>query len=70
MNKQLRMAIEMIAAGHKLEAVIDITGVDPELLYDVLTSMLGEEQVIEVKLVETLQHFHSEAVGVFKVNMN
>jgi hypothetical protein len=64
------MAIEMIAAGHKLEAVIDITGVDPELLYDVLTSMLGEEQVIEVKLVETLQHFHSETVGIFKVNMN
>lgn len=70
MNKQLKMALDMIAAGHCIEAVIDITGVSPELLYDVLTSMLGEETMIEVKVVEILQHFDSEAIGMFRVNMN
>jgi hypothetical protein len=69
-NKQLRNAIDMIAQGYDLHLVLDITGVDPDLLLDVLTDMLGDEPQQSVKVVETLQHFNSESIGMFKVNIN
>lgn len=70
MNKQLKTAIDMIAQGYDLHLVLDISGVDPDLLMDVLVSMLAEPEYVEVKVVETLQHFNSNSVGMFRVNMN
>ena len=70
MNKQLKTAIDMIAQGYDLHLVLDISGVDPDLLMDVLVSMLAEPEYVEVKVVEIMQHFHSDSVGMFKVNMN
>jgi hypothetical protein len=67
MNKQLRNAIEMIAAGYSVEVVLDITGVEPELLLDVLSSMT-EPQTANV--VEVTEHFNTEAIGRFVVNVN
>ena len=69
MNKQLKAAIDMIAQGYDLNLVLNITQVDPELLMDVLTSMLGDEQA-SVTVVQTLQHFDSKEIGMFKVNVN
>ena len=69
-NKQLRNAIDMIAQGYDLHLVLDISGVDPDLLMDVLVSMLAEPEYVEVKVVEIMQHFNSDSVGMFKVNMN
>jgi hypothetical protein len=69
MNKQLKAAIDMIAQGYDLNLVLNITQVDPELLMDVLTSMLGDEQAT-VTVVQTLQHFDSKEIGMFKVNVN
>jgi len=69
-NKQLKTAIDMIAQGYDLELVLDISGVDPDLLFDVLTDMLGEEPQQSVKVVQTLQHFDSKEIGMFKVNVN
>lgn len=70
MNKQLKTAIDMIAQGYDLHLVLDISGVDPDLLMDTLVSMLAEPEYVEVKVVQTLQHFNSDSVGMFKVNMN
>lgn len=70
MNKQLKTAIDMIAQGYDLHLVLDISGVDPDLLMDVLVSMLAEPEHIEVKVVETLQQFNSDSIGMFRVNMN
>lgn len=70
MNKQLKTAIDMIAQGYDLHLVLDISGVDPDLLMDVLVSMLAEPEYVEMKVVETLQQFNSDSIGMFRVNMN
>ena len=67
MNKQLKTAIDMIVQGYDLNLVLDISGVEPELLMDALSSMLEGESV---KVVEVIQHFNSESIGIFRVNMN
>lgn len=71
MNKQLKTAIDMIAQGYDINLVIDVTGVCPDILLDVLASMLSEEpQPVSVTVVQTLQHFDSKSIGLFKVNVN
>lgn len=67
MNKQLKTAIDMIVQGYDLNLVLDISGVEPELLMDALSSMLEGESV---KVVEVIQHFNSESIGMFRINMN
>jgi len=69
-NKQLRNAIDMIAQGYDLHLVLNVTGVDPDLLLDALTDMLGEEPLATVMVVQVLQHFDSESIGQFRVSMN
>lgn len=71
MNEQLKTAIDMIAQGYDINLVLDVTGVCPDLLLDVLASMLGEEpQSVSVTVTQTLQHFDSKSIGLFKVNVN
>lgn len=66
MNKQLKMAIDMIVAGHNVETVIDITGISPELLFDVLSDML-DEQPVKVTLVT---EWVETSIGSFELNLN
>ena len=72
MSNQLKTAIDMIAQGYDLELVLNITGVDPEALMDILVNMIGEEihSTAQVTVVQTLQHFNSDSIGLFKVNIN
>lgn len=71
MNEQLKTALDMIAQGYDLDLVLDITGVEPDVLMDVLVNMLGAEMEPEtMKVVQVLQHFNSDTIGLFKVNMN
>lgn len=71
MNNQLKTAIDMIAQGYDLNLVLNITGVEPEVLMDALVSMLGDGLEPEtMQVVQVLQHFNSDTIGLFKVNMN
>lgn len=82
MNNNLRTAIEMISAGYTLEEVLDITGVNPQVLFDALINMLDDVQTKEFMLkmiedegikhfvVETNEKYKTSTLGVIRVNMN
>ena len=70
MKNKTHTALEMIAAGHSVEMVMDITGLEPDEMLEILNGVLGEEPR-KVHVVEcVLQVMESEMLGEFDVNVN
>jgi len=69
MKNTAQTALEMIAAGHSVETVMNITGLDPDELMDILDIELGiKEKVIVVEHV--LQVVYSPIHGELEFDMN
>lgn len=68
MNDKMKTAIDMIAQGYNVEVVIDILDIDPEELFDILSEMLGNDK--RVYVTQTIEHFHSDMLGHFVMDLN
>lgn len=64
MKNKTHTALEMIAKGHPVEMVMEIVGLDPEEMLEIL--MEYEVHIIEF----VLQEIKSEMLGTFDVSMN
>jgi len=64
MKNKTHTALEMIAKGHPVEMVMEIVGLDPEEMLEIL--MGNKVHIIEF----VLQEIKSEMLGTFGVSMN
>ena len=65
--KVAQTALEMIVAGHSVEIVMAVTGLDPDELLDILDRELGvKAHVIE----HILQVIETESLGEIELNVN
>jgi hypothetical protein len=63
-------ALEMIAEGYPVEIVMDILGLEPDELLDIINEEIGDVPG-KVHVVEcVLQVMESEILGEFDVNVN
>ena len=74
MKNKTHTAFEMIAKGHPVEMVMEIVGLDPEEMLEILNGALGEEPELELRKVHVvecvLQVMESEMLGEFDINVN
>ena len=71
MKNKKEQALLMIAGGYTVEQVMDILDISPFELMEALEEEMGtHSKLVSVKVVEAKQHFYSEYVGSFSVNMN
>ena len=66
MENKTHKALEMIASGYSVETVMDILGLEPEELRDILEDMIGQP----VDVTWATQFFYSIMIGEFEVNVN
>jgi len=65
--KAAQTALEMIAAGHSVEIVMDVTGLGPDELLAVLDGKLG----IKAHIIEhVLQVIETDTLGEIELNVN
>lgn len=74
MKNKSHTALQMILAGHPVETVMNITGLEPEELLEILNEVLGVEPELEPRkahIVEcVLEVLESEMLGTIEVNVN
>ncbi len=74
MKNKAHTALQMIAAGHPVETVMNIVGLEPEELMDILNEVLGVEPELEPKKVHivecVLETIESDMLGEFDINVN
>jgi hypothetical protein len=86
MKNKAHTALQMIAAGHPVETVMDIVGLEPDELLEILNEVLPDElletlnEVLglepelepkKVHIVEcVLETIESEILGEFDLNVN
>ena len=74
MKNKTHTALQMIAAGHPVETVMDIMGLEPDELLEILNEVLGVEPELEPKKVHivecVLETIESEILGEFDLNVN
>ena len=74
MKNKTHTALQMIAAGHPVETVMDIMGLEPDELLEILNEVLGVEPELEPKKVHivecVLETIESEMLGEFDLNVN
>lgn len=74
MKNKTHTALQMIAAGHSVETVMNIVGLEPDELLEILNEVLGVEPELEprkVHIVECiLEVLESEMLGTIEVNVN
>ena len=67
MKNTAQTALEMIAAGHSVETVMNITGLEPDELMDILDRTLG----IKAHVIEhILQVIDTDTLGEIELNVN
>ena len=67
MKNAAQTALEMIAAGHSVETVMNITGLEPDELMDILDKTLG----IKAHVIEhILQVIDTDTLGEIELNVN
>ena len=67
MKNTAQTALEMIAAGHSVETVMNITGLEPDELMDILDKTLG----IKAHVIEhILQVIDTDTLGEIELNVN
>ena len=65
--KAAQTALEMIAAGHSVETVMNITGLEPDELMEILDGELG----IKAHVIEhVLQVIETDTLGEIELNVN
>ena len=65
--KVAQTALEMIAAGHSVETVMNITGLEPDELMAILDRTLG----IKAHVIEhILQVIETDTLGEIELNVN
>lgn len=65
--KTAQTALEMIAAGHSVEIVMAVTGLDPDELLAILDGELG----IKAHVIEhVLQVIETDTLGEIELNVN
>lgn len=70
MKNKTHTALEMIAKGHPVEMVMEIVGLEPDEMLEILKKVLGEEPG-KVHIIEfILQEIKSEMLGNFDVCVN
>jgi hypothetical protein len=74
MKNKAHTALQMIAAGHPVETVMNIVGLEPDELLEILNEVLGVEPGLEPKKVHivecVLETIESEMLGEFDLNCN
>ena len=66
-SKVAQTALEMIAAGHSVETVMNITGLEPDELLEILDRTLG----IKAHVIEhILQVIDTDTLGEIELNVN
>jgi hypothetical protein len=74
MKNKAHTALQMIAAGHPVETVMNIVGLEPDELLEILNEVLGLEPELEPKKVHivecVLETIESDMLGEFEVNAN
>jgi hypothetical protein len=74
MKNKAHTALQMIAAGHPVETVMNIVGLEPDELLEILNEVLGVEPELEPKKVHivecVLETIESEILGEFDLNVN
>jgi hypothetical protein len=74
MKNKAHTALQMIAAGHPVETVMNIVGLEPDELLEILNEVLGLEPELEPKKVHivecVLETIESEILGEFDLNVN
>jgi len=74
MKNKAHTALQMIAAGHPVETVMNIVGLEPDELLEILNEVLGLEPELEPKKVHivecVLETIESEMLGEFDLNVN
>jgi hypothetical protein len=74
MKNKAHTALQMIAAGHPVETVMNIVGLEPDELLEILNEVLGVEPELEPKKVHivecVLETIESEMLGEFDLNVN
>ena len=74
MKNKAHTALQMIAAGHPVETVMNIVGLEPDELLEILNEVLGVEPGLEQKKVHivecVLETIESEMLGEFDLNCN
>jgi hypothetical protein len=72
MKNKAHTALQMIAAGHPVETVMNIVGLEPDELLEILNEVLGPElEPKKVHIVEcVLETIESEMLGEFDLNVN
>ena len=67
MKNKTHTALEMIADGHSVEIVMDVLGIEPDEMLEILNKVLG----IKVFAVECVsQVVESKLIDRFEINMN
>ena len=67
MKNTAQTALEMIAAGHSVETVMNVTGLEPDELMDILDRTLG----IKAHVIEhILQVIDTDTLGEIELNVN
>jgi len=65
--KVAQTALEMIVAGHSVETVMNVTGLEPDELMDILDRTLG----IKAHVIEhILQVIDTDTLGEIELNVN
>ena len=74
MKDKTLTALQMIAAGHPVETVMNIVGLEPDELLEIINEVLGVEPELEPKKVHivecVLETIESEMLGEFDLNVN
>jgi hypothetical protein len=67
MKNAAQTALEMIVAGHSVETVMNITGLEPDELLEILDRTLG----IKAHVIEhILQVIDTDTLGEIELNVN
>jgi hypothetical protein len=70
MKDKTHTALQMIAAGHPVETVMNIVGLEPDELLEIINGVLGVEPK-KVHIVEcVLETIESDMLGEFDLNVN
>ena len=74
MKNKAHTALQMIAAGHSVETVMSIVGLEPDELLEIINGVLGLEPELEPKKVHivecVLETIESDMLGEFDLNVN
>jgi len=71
MKNKAHTAIEMIIQGYPVETVMNITGLEPDEMMDILMDLESELRPRKVHVIElVLETIETDMLGEFDINVN